>query len=33
MRLTRNAAWMMMEMRNVYNILAVKLKENATYET
>jgi hypothetical protein len=29
----RNAAWLMMEMRYVYNILAVKLKENATYET
>lgn len=32
-RFKRNAVWMMMEMRNVYNILAVKLKENATYET
>jgi hypothetical protein len=33
MRLKRNAAWMKMEMRNVYNILAVNLKENTTYET
>jgi hypothetical protein len=31
LRFKRNAARMM--MRNPYNILAVKLKENATYET
>jgi hypothetical protein len=31
--LKRDVTGMMMELRNAYNILARKLKENATYET